>query len=357
MSRNTTPGATTRRLDQAVARLGAVLPSGWRTSVAKRLPDGGVVRLSSSKGDTGELKVWPRAELPPSAVARLEPATTPTIVFARWISPRARELLRDRRIGYLDTTGNAEVTLDSPAVFISTQGATRDPQPKPARGPSLRGPRVWALLRTVVEVDPPYGVRELAAALGLTAGYVSRVLQVLEGEALVTRDRRGRVTERDWEGILRALTRSYSVLDASTSTSWAAAAGPEQFLTDVAGRRTPTCAVTGSFGATRLAPIAAPGLAVVYGDNPERLAKAGRLLPADQGANVILLEPYDPIVFDRTWTSSGLRFASIAQIAADCLTGPARMPAEGEALIEWMRRNADRWRSPSLTQPARPVAA
>ena len=152
MPRNTASRAT-RRLDQAVELLNARMPPGWLAKTAARLPEGGVVRLLSSGSDAGDLVVWTKAELPPSAVTTLNPPTSPTVIFARWISPRTQELLRARGIGFLDTTGNVEVLLDSPAFYISAQGATRDPQPKPAQRPSLRGPRVWALLRTIIEVE------------------------------------------------------------------------------------------------------------------------------------------------------------------------------------------------------------
>jgi len=81
------------------------------------------------------------------------------------------------------------------------------------------------------------------------------------------------------------------------------------------------------------------------------LARVGRLLPATNGANIVLLEPYDPIVFDRTVTADEIPNVSVAQAALNCLTGNARMPAEGEALLAWMRKNEPRWRIGSL--PAR----
>lgn len=67
---------------------------------------------------------------------------------------------------------------------------------------------------------------------------------------------------------------------------------------------------------------------------------------------VTLVRPYDRIVFERTWQGSGTVNASLAQVSADCLTGPARLPSEGEALLEWMRNNAPRWQAPSLDTKA-----
>jgi hypothetical protein len=124
--------------------------------------------------------------------------------------------------------------------------------------------------------------------------------------------------------------------------------GPERLLDDLTGKRAGRWAVTGSFAAARVAPVAAPEQAVIYTDDPERLARGGRLLPATRGANVVLLDPYDPIVFERTVTSNGIPNVSVAQAALDCLTGNARMPAEGEALLTWMRKNQARWRVGTL---------
>ncbi|MDQ6909496.1 MAG: hypothetical protein M3Z84_01730, partial [Actinomycetota bacterium] len=97
-----------------------------------------------------------------------------------------------------------------------------------------------------------------------------------------------------------------------------------------------------------LAPVAAPEMAVIYADDPDRLARAGRLLPATRGANVVLAEPYDRIVFERTIGSGAETYVAPAQVALDCLTGNGRMPAEGEAVLAWMRKNEPRWRAASL---------
>ncbi|MDX2380395.1 MAG: hypothetical protein QNM02_11640 [Acidimicrobiia bacterium] len=98
-----------------------------------------------------------------------------------------------------------------------------------------------------------------------------------------------------------------------------------------------------------LVTVTAPEIAVVYTDDPERLAETVRLRSTRTGRNVVTALPYDPIVFERTWEQDEIRFASIAQVAIDCLTGFGRMPAEGEALLDWMRRRSPRWQSPSLT--------
>lgn len=270
------------------------------------------------------------------------------IVASSWLSPRTRELLERAGVGYLDETGNTSVTLDRPGLFIRTEGARRDPSPTPAKGPNLRGGRAWAAMRTLVEAQPPYGVSDLAAALGADAGYVSRLLTALAEELLITRKPRGPVEQVEWEPLLRQITASYSLLGANETTSWVAPGGPEQFLRDLEASKTKRWAITGSFAASQLVSVAAPEVAVVFTEDPERVASVGRLRPVRNGGNVVTALPYDPIVFERTWKKGNAVYASLAQIAMDCLTGPGRMPAEGEALVDWLGRKAPRWQASAL---------
>lgn len=341
------PEASRRRVDDAVSQLRALVPTEWSVTIERRSEAGGVIRLTDGRDDA-EIVVVGRERIEPRDLDGLDLPNPPAIVTAAWLSPRTRELLRERGFGYLDRTGNAELRLDRPGLYVRTSGADRDPAPKPTKGPNLRGPRVWALMRTLVEVTPPYTAGDLAGALELDDGYVSRVLQVLADERLIERRPRGPVTAVEWEPLLRQLVRTYSVLDANQTSTWVAAAGPTQLLKDLAKARAGRWAVTGSFVASSIAPVAAPEIALVYAIDPERLAKATRLLSARSGANVILAAPYDPIVFQRGKDIDGVRAVSVVQTAMDCLTGPGRMPAEGEALVTWMKRNEPRWRARDL---------
>ena len=66
-------------------------------------------------------------------------------------------------------------------------------------------------------------------------------------------------------------------------------------------------------------------------------------LETDAGANLLLLRPFDPVVFERTWSEEGLVFAALSQVAADLLTSPGRGPSEGESLLGWMEGHVDGW--------------
>ena len=67
---------------------------------------------------------------------------------------------------------------------------------------------------------PPYGVSELALAAQLTPGYVSRLLDALDREALVERSRRGAVDSVDLPGLLRRWSESYDVLEDESLSSF-----------------------------------------------------------------------------------------------------------------------------------------
>jgi hypothetical protein len=348
VARPAIPEASRRRLDDTVERLRALVPDDWTVTVAHRQPDLGMVTISAYDGTEATVSVVTRDRLEPREIDRLLLPEGPTIVSAKWLSARSRELLRDLQIGFLDQTGNVEVRLRRPALYVRATGSSNDPNPKPVGGPTLRGPRVWALMRTLIEVTPPYTAGDLSSALGIDDGYVSRVLQTLANERLISRRPRGPVTEVQWEPLLRQLATTYSLFDANETSTWIAAAGPDQMLRDAIAAKARRWAVTGSFVASSIAPAAAPEVAVVFTDDPERFAKTTRLLPTTIGANVILAKPYDPIVFQRGWPNADFPSVSVAQLAIDLLTGNARMPAEGRSLIDWMRRDPSRWQTASL---------
>lgn len=348
MSRPAIPEASRRRLDDTVEALRALVPPTWQVRVARRNAEGGDVEVVSEDGTGTSLAVVTRKRLEPRAVDRLPFTEQPTVVFAKWLSPRTRELLRERQVGFVDSTGNVELRLPRPALTIRTDGADRDPDPKPSNGPTLRGPRAWALMRTLAEVRPPYTAGDLAARLDLDNGYVSKVLQTLVDDRLIDRQPRRPVTDVSWEALLRQIVSSYSLFDSNETSTWVASSGPERLLADLGVKGPRRWAVSGSFAASGLISVAAAQTAVIYTDDPERLAKIGRLLPTPTGANVVLAQPFDPIVFDRLRTDGNYPRVSVAQTAIDLLTGSARMPEEGEALVGWMKRNEGRWRSGSL---------
>lgn len=77
------------------------------------------------------------------------------------------------------------------------------------------------------------------------------------------------------------------------------------------------------------------------GSAAERLV----LRPTEAGANVILAEPFDPVVYERSRELDGIAYVAPSQNTADLLTSPRRGPTEAEELMDWMARNEGAWRS------------
>src|SRR5450755_236002 len=351
--------------DQIVAWLRARLPASWEVALTSRAELAGVsdgrvdaaIDIRGSNGTYTTVVVEIKQAFGPRDVERFQAsqgrilrtltAHIPRMVFAPWLSERTQGLLRADGINYLDLTGNAFVRLENPTVYIETTGAKRDPAPL-ARGKArVQGPKAGRLIRTLVDVRPPYGVRDLAAAAHLTAGYVSRLLDALDDSALIKRSPKGRVDDVDVPNLLKRWTDSYDVFRTNKATTYLAPAGATHALRQLPSVES-RVAVTGSFAAVRLAPVAAPALLTLYSDNATALAGELGLVPADEGANVAVLRPYDPVVWERTTTDAGTAFVTPSQVALDCLTGNGRMPAEGEAVLQWMLAHEELWRLQTL---------
>lgn len=73
-------------------------------------------------------------------------------------------------------------------------------------------------------------------------------------------------------------------------------------------------------------------------------SKSGLRRP-EAGANVLLVEPFDSVVFDPTWDRNSITYATLTQVAADLLTSPGRGPAEAEELIRWAEQDEHVWRA------------
>ena len=108
-----------------------------------------------------------------------------------------------------------------------------------------------------------------------------------------------------------------------------------------------TYAVTGSLAAVQVAPVAPSRLAVLYVQDSEVAADNLGLRRAESGANVLLVEPFDGVVFERTTNRDGVIYAALSQVAADLLTSPGRGPQEAQELLRWMEKNEDDWRQSS----------
>jgi hypothetical protein len=284
-----------------------------------------------------------------SSVVRKMLRDPPIVVVAPWLSPRSQQLLTERGLNYLDLTGNVQLRVARPAIYLRLDGAQKDPDP-PAKSPvRLHGAEVHALVRLLVDVEPPYRMLHLARATGLSASYVSRTLAALDDERLIERDPKSKiVTEVDWQGLLAARVEHYGLLRSNRHQTYIARTGAGTLYRRLSAeqREVP---VTGSYAATEYVQLAAPAQLALYVPDLDQFAKAYELMPAAQGADVLLLRAANDSQLDRVrQTESGSFHVGISQLVMDCLSGNGRLPEEGEALLEWMAGNISRWRARQL---------
>lgn len=337
-------GWAVRRFDEPIRGPGTLQPDAILSMTA---PDGSkALQMVEAKQ-----RVFPRDVLAWLSALRPVPLDSQYLLVAPFLSPRARLLLEEAGVNYIDMTGNMLVQVERPSIFVRQQGSDKDPAPGDEPVRSLRGGKAARVVRALCDYTEPATSRSVADRAGVTPGYVSKIIGVLERDALVEREGRGPVqpiTRVLWADLIRRWSADYRVLESNASRLFLAPQGIPACLRDLAGwaSRTPSAryAVTGSFAAAQRAPVAPPSMLVCYVDAPVGVAEKTGLILATGAGNVYLCEPLDPVVFERTWAQGDITYAALAQVAADCLTGPDRMPAEGEALLEWMAANEDSWR-------------
>ena len=351
--------AALRLAEQIVARS---LPWGWSAKVSQapgRSTGSRVVslRVRTSEGEQSEFAIVSKRSLNPMGAGQLldtmgVEATTSQrgaklvhlAVIAPYLSERTRELIASRGASYIDSTGNMRLQSDRPALYVLTNGADKDPWPDDQPLKSLRGRGAARALRAIVDFRPPYGVRELAARASLSPATLARVIDLLARDACVTRDARGRVNDVDWAGCLRRWSTDYEFATSNQTTAFLAPRGLSDLTAKLATVRW-RYALTGSLAAQSFSPIAPARLGMLYVDDIETAARQLDLREVDSGMNVLLAEPFDQVVFERTVERDGRTLTAPTQIVADLLTGSGRMPAEGEELVAWMKDNERVWRT------------
>jgi IclR-like helix-turn-helix domain-containing protein len=358
-------------LAAAASQLRRALPSTWKLDWSRREQsrDAGIDAVATIKaldGTTGivafEVK---RAPLMPSTAAAVAkqtksryPKADAYVLVAPFIGPVTREALRREGWGVLDATGNLELRLDRPAVLLQRTGETKNPWPVGRVRRSLKAPRAARVVRALADYRPPYGVRELARRARVSAGYAAELLALLEGEGVVTRDvlrrtaatpgtepqRLGGVADVDWARLIRRWTEDYSTLRSNRYQSFLQPRGIPALLSSLK-RAKQRYALTGAASAQTLRAVAPVQVAICFTPSPPELARELGLSQSDGGENVILVEPFDEVVFERSRISNGNAYTAASQTLADLITSPGRGSAEAEALEEWMRRNQREWRS------------
>lgn len=355
------PLSDSELLDAVIELLKSKLPQTWGVEAQAtsdgadadlllRTPNsaGTVLLLVDAKWDVQARDVRPLLDGPwPRWRRRL--GNQPVLFISSYLTPKVRSLLKAEDINYVDLTGNIRISLDYPGVFIESPGADRDPRRTDDTTRGLRGAKAGAVVRFLTDFRPPYAASTIARASGVSEGYLSRLLDSMVAEGLVDRDGSGPIMNVDWPALLRRRARATSLFRKNATFRYIARRGASAVVNELRAKGVdlePVPTITGSFAASRLAPVAAPSLLVIYCMDRRMIEARLELLPADEGADTVLIRPDNNVVFDRSDIEMGFAWAAPSQVVIDCLSGTGRMPSEGEALIGWMQSNEKVWRRP-----------
>jgi hypothetical protein len=358
---DTSPPNEDRLIESLYTLLQERLPATWQVHLARTAPErpediyNGELTVQAADGTTGEVALLVKSlttdfngflflvTLARAYRKASRKAPEQWLLLAPYLAPALREKLMESGISYADATGNLRIALERPAVFIEQAGASANPwrDNQPLR--SLKGRGAGRAVRALCDFRPPYGIRELAERANTPAPTLSRVVTLLEQETLLKRDATGGIAEFQWPQVLRRWTQDYHLTTSNNIQTCLEPRGLDTLLKKLKGADW-LYAVTGSLAAIRVAPVASPRLAALYVSDLGEAAEQLGLRKAERGGNVLLAEPFDPVVYERTRQEDGIMYAAFSQVAADLLTSPGRGPEEAEELLKWMEAHEDAWR-------------
>jgi hypothetical protein len=257
-----------------------------------------------------------------------------------FLSSRSQEVLRQNSISYIDFNRNVWIATNS--LLIDRMGSDKPPvdgAERPART-SLRGPKTARIIRYLCDFREPLKVRDIAANTSVNAGNVSRVLDFLTRENVISRERGG-VSSVDWEALIKRWA-----VDVAKDRRGEAFLEPHGLKAFIRRLEDSKClyAITGAYAGAQIAPAAMPVAVDVYVTNIEAFADELELLRSDRVGNVRLVEAPDHVVFERTMNVNDVMIAAPSQIAADLLTLPKRSNDEYRSLLLWMKKHERIWR-------------
>jgi hypothetical protein len=347
-------------LVQALAsRLRKLLPPAWAVEVVFLVSDGpadATISLRGPRGVVGVLDVvvkrWTTA--PSSAVAGVlagvqRRAVNPVLLMTDYSSHPLRQACEALGINYVDESGWVFIQLDDPPIFVRTEGAER-PQPRINNEVTrLNGIAVGRVLRTLLETQPPIGVRELAERASVKSpGSVSKLLPTLVAASAVERDQSGRIVVIRPRALLQRWTQDYSYLNGNGIVlDYLAPRGLDPVLARLPAM--PQVCATGAFAGNDYlragtVPVVPATRLSLYTRDPQELAAELGLVRIDrQSSNVIVAVPRDRHLLDIPEHRNGMPLAPLAQVLADLLTLPGRESLLADQLMEQLAQSDQRW--------------
>lgn len=261
------------------------------------------------------------------------------MIMASYLTKSQQEWLRGAGVAYLDLEGNAWV--EHKGVYVDRVGP-RVASLRKQSSPNPFSDKASIVVRQLLGSSKPLGVRELAGLTGLSAGYVSKVVNRLSELGYVSDKDAGKATVTDPGVVLRDWTNAYDYAKNRMTGFFCKARDATEVIACIRGfSPLSDYALTTQAGAYLVAPYASfdrvdvyvSGLSVVEG-----LVAGLGLEPVERGANLFLGEPYyQHSAFFGVREIDGLRVVSDLQLYLDLYRYPHRGPEQAQHLLEtWM---------------------
>jgi hypothetical protein len=262
------------------------------------------------------------------------------VFMAPYISPRSAEICKRQGIGYIDFSGNCNLSFKN--VFIERNNYPSLFQEKRELR-SLFFPKATRVLRVLLE-DPGrlWKVNELANKAKVSLGLASNIKKRLLEQAFIEELTEG-VKLKEPEQLLKKWSENYSYEDNEISSyySMKSMADVESEIAEVCKNEGIQYALTGFSGAARLAPSVRYQQAMIFVDvdNTEKITNRLNLKPGERGANISLWKPYDVYVFYSAKEIDNIKIVSPEQIYLDLNKYPGRGKEAAEAILDEVLRH------------------
>ncbi len=338
-------------LDELRSALNEILPTDWRwrLRVQERPSEAdAVLDLTNPRGDTTRVRVELKSRLSPAEIVRQLPwygQRGPWLLAAPLVGPRARQILADVGISWIDLTtrecrmafgtlsierlparrGSVRVTGGG---TINVVGVATDPGRRLVA--DLFSGKALRIVRLLL-IDPErrWTLDEMVSASDASPGFVSRTFATLERDAFMERER-GASRVRDADGLLTAWAAAPTPPDRALSRVSLLSA-PQAILNAVVQvPNAPRYALTAEAAAEQIAPYARFSRLELYVDEAGAWDRLLDLTPVPRGGNVDLILPADAGVFDGSFRSGNLALVSRPQLYVDLKrrAGPASEAAD-----------------------------
>jgi hypothetical protein len=265
------------------------------------------------------------------------PGDATPILIAPYLSSAARQLCREKSVGYLDLEGNCWIAFDG--VFIDHQVADR-PAKERRELKFLFKPKSARIMHTMLQ-KPKHAWRvvELSEAAGASLGQVSNVRKALLDREWAETTKEG-VQLSDPAALLDAWVEVYEPPVAARKTFYTTLHGSalQEAVRSALSDRISGSAVLSSFSAAQwLASYARINTTFFYANSEglEKLIQALKLAPASKGENVVINVSHDEdLLLDTVEPAPGILCTSPVQTYLDLSVAGERGKEAAEHLRE-----------------------